>query len=96
VIRSPGLAAKDTANWKVHEEHSDPYVEKEKGYSETHHAAAAANDVTEGYVASKNSQIFHKAGCKSAAKISEKNLVRYNTRDEAIAAGKKRCHECNP
>jgi len=95
VIRSPDLAAKYTANWKVHEEHSDPYVEKEKGYSETHHAAAT-NDVSEGYLASKNSQVFHKAGCKGAAKISEKNLVRYATRDEAIAAGRHPCHECNP
>jgi phosphatidylserine/phosphatidylglycerophosphate/cardiolipin synthase-like enzyme len=96
VIRGPDLAAKYTANWKVHEAHSDPYVEKEKGYSETHHAAASANDVSEGYLASKNSQVFHKAGCKSAAKISEKNLVKYATRDEAIQAGKKPCHECNP
>lgn len=39
---------------------------------------------------------FHKAGCKSAAKISEKNLVHYNSRDEAIQAGKKPCAECNP
>jgi phosphatidylserine/phosphatidylglycerophosphate/cardiolipin synthase-like enzyme len=96
VIRSPELAAKYTANWQAHEAHSDAYEGKTEGYSETHHAAAATNDVSEGYLASKNSQVFHKAGCKSAAKISEKNLVRYATRDEAIAAGKKPCHECNP
>ena len=53
-------------------------------------------DVTDGYVASKNSQVFHKADCKSAAKISAKNLIHYSTRDEAIQAGKKPCHECNP
>ena len=34
--------------------------------------------------------------CKGASKISEKNLVRYSTREEAIQAGKKPCHECNP
>jgi methylphosphotriester-DNA--protein-cysteine methyltransferase len=28
--------------------------------------------------------------------ISEKNLVQYATREEAIAAGKKPCRECNP
>ena len=56
----------------------------------------AAAVVSKGYVASKNSAVFHKAGCASAAKISEKNLVRYNTRDEAIQAGKKPCAECNP
>ena len=99
VIRSPELAAKYAANWKAHADHSDPYAGRTEGYSQTHRAESAApatTPVTEGYVASRNSQVFHKAGCKSAAKISEKNLVRYNTRDEAIQAGKKPCHECNP
>ncbi len=94
VIRSADLAAKYADNWNVHADHSDPYVEKEKGYSETHHAATAP--IADGFVASARSQVFHKAGCKSAAKISEKNLVRYASRDEAIAAGKHPCHECNP
>ena len=102
VIRSPELAAKYAANWKVHADHSDPYAGRTEGYSQTHRAESAqpatpaTTPVTEGYVASRNSHVFHKAGCKSAAKISEKNLVRYNTRDEAIQAGKKPCHECNP
>jgi phosphatidylserine/phosphatidylglycerophosphate/cardiolipin synthase-like enzyme len=108
VIRDKALAEKYTANWKAHAEHSEVYEGKTQGYSETHHAAAApaaaaaaaataaTNDVTEGYLASKNSAVFHKAGCKSAAKISPKNIIRYATRDEAIQAGKKPCHECNP
>ena len=50
---------------------------------------------TEGYVASRNSAVFHR-GCTLAATISEQNLVRYDTRDEAIAAGKRPCEECNP
>ena len=100
VIRSPELAAKYTANWKDHAGHSEPYEVREKGYSETHRSETTANpaaaEVSEGYVASKNSAVFHKAGCKGAAKISPKNLVRYNTREEALAAGKQPCHECNP
>jgi hypothetical protein len=48
------------------------------------------------FVASKNSQIFHKASCPSAKRISPSNLVSYATRDEAIAAGKKPCERCNP
>ena len=42
------------------------------------------------------SSVFHRADCKSAAEISEKNLVHCNTRDEAIQAGKMTCHECSP
>ncbi|MGB7582587.1 MAG: Ada metal-binding domain-containing protein [Sedimentisphaerales bacterium] len=48
------------------------------------------------YVSSKNSQIFHKASCSSAKRISPNNLVSYATRDAAIAAGKKPCERCNP
>ena len=58
--------------------------------------ADAASRPTEGYVASKNSAVFHKANCKSAAKISAENLVRYATREEAVQAGKKPCAECKP
>ncbi len=102
VIRSPELAAKYAANWKVHADHSDPYAGRTEGYSQTHRAATeppktnAAAPVAGGFVASARSQVFHRADCKSAAKISEKNLVHYASREEAIQAGKKPCAECNP
>ena len=102
VLRSPELAAKYAANWKVHADHSDPYAGRTEGYSQTHRAARetpktdAAVPVASGYVASARSQVFHRPDCKSAAKISEKNLVHYASREEAIQAGKKPCHECNP
>jgi phosphatidylserine/phosphatidylglycerophosphate/cardiolipin synthase-like enzyme len=99
VIRSPELAATYAANWQVHADHPDPYAGRTEGYSQTHRAESATpatTPVTDGYVASKNSAVFHKPDCKSAAKISEKNLVRYSTWDEAIQTGKKPCAECNP
>lgn len=102
VIRSPELAKMYADNWRVHLEHSEKYEEKEQGYSETRHADSPrmpANPVSAGaasYVSSRNSDIFHKAGCKGAAKISPRNLVGYATRDEAIRAGKKPCSECRP
>ena len=102
VIRSPALAAKYTANWEVHADHSEPYGGRTEGYSQTHRAAQSANpppaadSVSGGYVASKNSAVYHKPDCRSAVKISQKNLIHYATRDEAIQAGKKPCHECNP
>ena len=48
------------------------------------------------YVSSKNSKVFHKADCASARRISPENLVGYNSRDEAIKAGKRPCERCKP
>jgi hypothetical protein len=96
VIRDKEIADKYAANWNVHADHSEPYEQKEKGYSEKHKTVEVAPAVSEGYVASQNSAVFHKSDCKSAAKISEKNLVHYATRDEAVQAGKKPCAECKP
>ena len=86
VIRSPELAAQYTANWNAHYSHSEPYGGRTEGYSQTHRAAQpaappppAALSASGGYVTSRNSEVFHRADCKSAAKISAKNLVRYAT-----------------
>ena len=97
VTRSPELATKYTANWNAHAAHSEPYTAREQGYSEKHQTGRV-NPVSasQGYVASKNSEVFHRADCKSAAKISPKNLIHYATRDEAIRAGKRPCKECRP
>jgi len=48
------------------------------------------------YVASKNSKVFHKPSCRSAARIKAENLVTYNSREEALAAGKSPCKQCKP
>ena len=97
VIRSPELAAKCTANWNAHAAHSEPYMAPEQGYSETHQTGEVDPvPASQGYVASRNSEVFHRADCKSALKISPKNLIHYATRDEAIRAGKRPCKECRP
>jgi hypothetical protein len=48
------------------------------------------------FVASKNSDVFHKPDCPFAQNIAPKNLVYYNSTQEAIAAGKRPCKKCNP
>lgn len=100
VIRDRAIAAKYIANWQAHAAHSEPYGGREGsvGWIDPAPATPAprAVDTAGGYVASKNSQVFHRSDCKSAAKISEKNLMRFGTRDEAIQAGKKPCAECRP
>ena len=48
------------------------------------------------FVASKNSQVFHRADCSSVRRIKPENLIGYNSPDEAIQAGKKPCKRCKP
>lgn len=48
------------------------------------------------YIASQNSQVFHRPDCPYASKIASYNRVKYNTRDEAIKAGKRGCSGCKP
>jgi len=48
------------------------------------------------YVASKNSDVFHTPNCRSAKRISPENIIGYNSRDDAINAGKRPCKVCKP
>jgi len=48
------------------------------------------------YVASKNSEVFHKPDCNWAKKIKPENLTGYNDRNEALKAGKRPCKRCKP
>ena len=48
------------------------------------------------YVASKSSSVFHSADCRMARNIAPENLVGYNSREDAVAAGKRPCKTCNP
>jgi len=58
--------------------------------------AAKATPAEYKYVASKNSKVFHRPDCSSAKRIKPENLVGYNSRDEAISAGKRPCKRCKP
>jgi nuclease (SNase domain protein) len=47
-------------------------------------------------VASINKEPFHRISCRWAQKISPKNAVYYNTRQEAIQDGHRPCKVCKP
>ncbi len=49
-----------------------------------------------GFIASKGSDVFHKADCRWAQNISTDNLILYRNREEAVMAGKRPCKWCNP
>lgn len=48
------------------------------------------------FVASKNSDVFHRPDCSSAKRIKPVNLVGYSSRAEALRAGKRPCKRCKP
>ena len=48
------------------------------------------------YIGNKNSHVFHAPDCGSLKKMSEKNKVAFDSRDEAIEAGYKPCSSCDP
>jgi len=56
--------------------------------------ATAANEAV--YVASKNSKIFHRPGCRYAKIISAENLVRFDSKGAAVQTGRRPCKTCNP
>jgi len=48
------------------------------------------------YVGSRRSAVFHRSDCRWVQRIAPKNLVGYNSRAEALRAGKKPCKRCKP
>ncbi|MBS2032873.1 MAG: MBL fold metallo-hydrolase [Deltaproteobacteria bacterium] len=49
-----------------------------------------------GFVASKNSKVFHKASCGGAEHIKAENKVNFATRKQALASGREPAKDCNP
>ncbi len=48
------------------------------------------------YVASSRRDVFHHSDCRWAAKISERNLVGYDSPADCIADGYRACLVCKP
>lgn len=48
------------------------------------------------FVSSKSSQVFHRTDCRWAQNIASGNLIGYNSRQEAVQAGKRPCKTCQP
>lgn len=50
------------------------------------------------YVASRHSRglVFHRPGCQWAKKIAKNNLIRFETKDQALDLGYSPCRTCKP
>lgn len=49
-----------------------------------------------GFVASRTGKVFHRPDCSHAKRISEDRKVRFSTRREAEASGRRPCKTCSP
>ena len=57
---------------------------------------ATVQTVEWNYVASRNSKIFHRPDCGYVKRILPKNLIGFNSREEAIKSGRRPCKSCKP
>ena len=48
------------------------------------------------YVASVNSEVFHRPSCEWAKKIGPRNLVGFKSRGDGIKSGHRPCKICKP
>jgi methylphosphotriester-DNA--protein-cysteine methyltransferase len=46
------------------------------------------------YVASKESDVFHKVSCPLAETIAQENVIRFNSLEEAKASARRGCKRC--
>ena len=57
---------------------------------------APVEEIKEGYVANRNSRVFHKVSCGSIARMNQKNALMFEDREEAVKQGYKPCGNCKP
>lgn len=58
---------------------------------------STSSDFTESvYIGNKNSHVFHLNTCNSVKTMSEKNMIEFQTREEAIEKEYKPCNRCHP
>ena len=71
-------------------------VTKDEPKPETTSASSSSSSSGQTYWASSNSDKFHNPSCEWAQKISSKNKVVFNSREEALNAGYQPCQVCGP
>ncbi|RKG66417.1 S-layer protein [Corallococcus exercitus] len=59
-------------------------------------SSSSRASMSDGYMASKNKQIFHKSTCRSVKLINPENLLTWSTRDAAVKSGRKPAGDCHP
>ena len=59
--------------------------------------AVVSEDTSEHkYIASRESDVFHRRSCRWAEKIAERNRVYFRSYKEAVKSGRRACKLCKP
>ncbi len=94
VTVAPSAVAPPEASTRVYDDDVDPTTEQEgePDYEDDGFGTPSST----GFVASKKSEVFHNPDCEWAQKISPKNLIEYETYDQATEDGRRPARCCNP
>ena len=96
ILHSAELAARYTANWELHRQHSVPYT-REDSASPTPSPTPPPADTpaTAGsFIGNTRSLVFHRPTCLSPP--APHNRTAFQTRQEAVSAGYRPCGQCRP
>lgn len=88
-------------SWAGNSAQSNNHIIADTSTSDTIKTDSAQNNIASSsssasYIGNSNSHKFHSSGCTEVSKMSEKNKVFFNTRQEAVNSGFVGCKRCNP
>lgn len=73
---------------------SNSYTRRSQSISNTN--PGDQNPITTAYVGNKRTGVFHRAGCRAERRMSERNRLYFDNRNELINRGFRPCQICNP
>lgn len=93
-LESAALAAANLIGGAWHRADRPALPIAKTGTTDTQGPATRAS--SEKFVGSRNSSVYHRAGCRHASRIKTGNLVQFDTADQATSQGKRPCRTCKP
>ncbi len=93
-VQSTSSSTSTSVSSNAHDTTGDAYLNQ--GSSSSNSNNAVSDDSSGSYIGNSNSMKFHRSTCKEVNRMSEKNKVFFNSRDDAINGGYVGCKVCNP
>jgi beta-lactamase superfamily II metal-dependent hydrolase len=90
------LRSRDGQPWAAQNERGAPPSATPPSARPPSAAPSSAPASAAGYAASSRSPVFHRADCSAVQKIVPGNLIRFATREAALASGRRPAEDCHP